>query len=306
MVGYRPGTYVEHAPAKVNLHLAIGPNRPDGFHDLQSIFQLIDLSDLLTIRIERSEELKVSCGALEGIDADWNTMIHAVHLHAEAIGATGIITIACAKHIPMMAGLGGGSSDGAAVLRALNHACSTPLSQPELMHLGAQVGSDVPFFLAGCSAAYVEGRGEHVFPMKSREDLHGLVVMPVGHAVSTAWAFRRLDQMRQEYGNGRIRFEREALVEEFSKPVSSWPFTNDFRSVLDGIIGIYDELDDLVASTGGCFSSVSGSGSAYVVVSEQQEKIERLQKKIEVFPHELCLYVIKCLHREHSGATVSI
>jgi len=76
--------------------------------------------------------------------------------------------------------------------------------------------------------------------------------------------------------------------------------------VLDGIIGIYDELDDLVASTGGCFSSVSGSGSAYVVVSEQQEKIERLQKKLEVFPHELCLYVIKCLHREHSGATVSI
>lgn len=298
------GTYTEQAPAKVNLHLQVGPRRSDGYHDIVSIFQMVNLCDTITITIEPSEELLITCDAFEGIDRAENTMVHAARLLCAETGLTAAIHIACEKRIPIQAGLGGGSSDGAAVLRLLNRLCEVPLSERELMLLGSIVGSDVPFFLGSSAVAFVHGRGEHVEAFPARDDLHGLIVMPHGSAVSTARAFCELDALRERTQMTPESRDRDELVRMYASSTDRWTFRNDFREVMGNLAPIYDALDEVATTVAPVFFSVSGSGSAYCFISENQQIIELIQSKLELFPHELCLYTIKSLHRGHSGATV--
>lgn len=306
MVSFLPGTHTERAYAKVNLHLHVGLRRSDGYHDITSLFQMIDLYDTVAVDVQPAGHLHITCDPIPGIDPQRNTMVDSALRYAEAVGLTASVRISCEKRIPMQAGLGGGSSDGAAILHLLNRVCGYPLTYEELMHLGAQVGSDVPFFLAGSTVAFVHGRGEHVEPLFPRDDLHAIVVMPHGSAVSTAWAFGELDALRERTHAASKRLEKPDLAAMYRLPVSTWSFTNDFRPVLGELEAVYDALDRLVEETGNCFGTVSGSGSAYCIIAENLEIIGQLQVKLELFLHELCLYVIKCLHREHSGATVSL
>ena len=306
MVSFSAGSYVEDAYAKVNLHLQVGPRRADGYHDIVSLFQLIDLKDTLTISIAHADELSITCDAAEGIDPTMNTMIHAASLFAAETGLCAAIHLSCEKRIPVQAGLGGGSSDGAAVLRLLNRVCGSPMERERLVFLGAVVGSDVPFFLGPSPASFVRGRGELVASLTPRSDLAGFVVMPAGSRVSTARAFADLDALRVRIKWAYAPSDETSIARSFACATSQWTFSNDFRSVMGELESIYDALDELVVRTGGCFGTVSGSGSAYCIVTESQEIIERLHADLLLFPHELCLYPIKCLHRGHSGDTVSL
>lgn len=304
MVNFTAGTHVEQACAKVNLHLRIGPRRNDGYHDIASIFQMVDLCDTLTVTIAPSEALSIACDVAVGIDIQANTMVHAARLFAAETGLTAAIHVACEKHIPVQAGLGGGSSDGAAMLRVLNRICGSPLDRNRLIALGAIVGSDVPFFLGTSSVAFVHGRGERLRPLVPRSDLAGWIIMPAGSGVSTARAFASLDQAREEFGWTAMPEDEDALARAYAGKTSRWPFSNDFRAVMGELAPLYDALDALVARTGGCFGTVSGSGSAYCVVTEKGDDVERLGKELKLFPHEICLYPIKCLHVGHSDDTV--
>ncbi len=150
---------LERAPAKINLVLRVGPRRSDGYHEVASLMARVDLADTLTVA--RAARTVVECPGLEGGDT---LVTRALTAFLEAVGpgrAPGGFHAVVAKRIPAGAGLGGGSSDAAAALRAANRLCGDPLGAAELSAIAATIGSDVPFFL-GPAVAIARGRGEQI------------------------------------------------------------------------------------------------------------------------------------------------
>jgi len=291
------------AYAKVNLHLWVGALEPNGFHQIASIFQMIDLHDTITILAQKGERLTIKTAELEGVSPHANTMTRSAQAFCEYVGSNATITIECLKRIPMQAGLGGGSSDAATVLKVLNELHGWPLDKSMLQKIGAQIGSDVPFFLEGSPTAFVQGRGEVVTPWPSRQDLQGLLVMPSGFGVSTAEAFAALDATRRMPTSAP---SFSALQAMYTKPIEKWSFSNDFRSVMTARASLYASLDAFVKEAGKCFGVVSGSGSSYVIMSEDDSVLRRLRVKITEKWDDMWVCDIKSLHRGHSDGTVLI
>ena len=233
-------------------------------------------------------------------------MHKAARLFAAATGIRHAVDIVCIKRIPMQSGLGGGSSDAAAVLLLLNDLLGATLHRQELIEIGAAVGSDVPFFLGESTVACVEGRGEVLTTMIPRTDLTGMLVMPPGDGVSTREAFGRLDRVREVSDETPRTIEKSRLVAMYAEPIEQWEFFNDFRAVMGSLASWYDALDALVAEKPGTFGSVSGSGSAYCVVSTEHEFSEGFRTKMKIMGTNVTIFDIKSLHRAHSGVTVSL
>lgn len=195
--GFHEAFFVR-AYAKINLTLDVLGRRPDGYHELASVMQTISLADTMFFRSLADGVTEFFCDvpALNGTD---NLVYRAVQALREAAGCKRGVRIELQKHIPAQGGLGGGSSDAASVLLALNVWWRLGLSQVHLMDLAARLGSDVPFFVLG-GTALVEGRGERVTPLP---DLSGLwvVLLKPSVAVSTPAAFRAL--MPDDYTTGQ-------------------------------------------------------------------------------------------------------
>lgn len=174
------------APAKLNLFLHVVGRRSDGYHLLQSAFQLIDRADMLHFTL-RDDAKICRTSDLPGVPAESDLVVRAACLLRQASGKTVPgVDIAVDKRLPMGGGLGGGSSDAATTLIALNHLWKTGLTRSELMALGLQLGADVPFFLFGGNA-FVEGIGEALAPLET-PDCWYLVIEP-GIVVPTAAIF---------------------------------------------------------------------------------------------------------------------
>ncbi len=161
------------APAKLNLTLEVLWKRNDGYHEIRSVMQSIDLCD--TLHFEVGEGISFKCD-MEGWSAEASLVSRAVQLMKEAAGDKGA-SITIEKRIPLLSGLGGDSSDAAAVLRGLNELWRLNLSPEKLRELAAQLGSDVFFFLQG-GTALVEGRGERVTPLPSLPETWVVLVVP--------------------------------------------------------------------------------------------------------------------------------
>lgn len=185
------------APAKLNLFLHVVGRRPDGYHRLQTVFQLLDRCDLLHFAL-REEGTIVRLTELPGVPPEADLAVRAAHLlkaAAEARLGKAVpgVGIAVDKHLPLGGGLGGGSSDAATTLIALNHLWQAGFSQVELMVLGLQLGADVPFFLFGRNA-FAEGVGEELTPLETPDCCY-LVIEP-GVMVPTAAIFGNPDLTR--------------------------------------------------------------------------------------------------------------
>lgn len=178
------------APAKVNLCLHVLGRRGDGYHDLAMLMQRVSLYDRLMIEIAPGDRVTVVCPGCELADNQSNLAERAARLLLAHAGLQRDVSIRIAKHIPVAAGLGGGSSDAAAVLMALDELLELGLPQAELMQLGVQLGADVPFCLFG-RTAWATGIGECLQPWPGLPPLAMVLVNP-GIAVSTAWAFQNL------------------------------------------------------------------------------------------------------------------
>ncbi len=251
-----------NVPCKINLHLAVGPRRLDGFHDIGSIFLALDWGDILHFSVEGPS----ACWSLAGgepIPVYENLVSKAVTLFREASGDMRGLACRLEKRVPPGSGLGGGSADAAYTLLACNRLCGNPLSHDILMKLATRLGSDVPFFLHG-PCAWVEGRGELIHPLDIIPTLCVLLVIPPVHS-NTGQAFSLLDRAREEGLALREAASRSVLVEALHGEPSSWPFFNDFYAAFlreDGdplhCVRILDALKALGAS----FSDLSGSGSA--------------------------------------------
>ncbi|GHD62017.1 4-(cytidine 5'-diphospho)-2-C-methyl-D-erythritol kinase [Jeongeupia chitinilytica] len=174
------------APAKLNLFLHVTGRRDDGYHLLQSVFQLIDLADTIRLRLRDDGEI-VRTGLIPGVPADTDLTVRAARLLQQETGCRSGVDIAIDKRLPMGGGVGGGSSDAATVLLALNRLWRLDLSRERLMQLGASLGADVPFFVFG-ETAFVEGIGERMRAVAST-DGYFVVLHPPVH-VPTPEIFR--------------------------------------------------------------------------------------------------------------------
>ena len=180
------------AHAKINLTLDVGRLRPDGYHDVSMVMQAISLCDYIKINITGSALPRLFCDDATLPNGGDNLAMRAAKAFAAATGCdlTGL-TIHLKKHIPAMAGLGGGSGDAAAVLIALNRLMHTELSAVDLQRIGLTIGSDVPFCVRG-GAALAEGRGERLTAIPTLPPC-GIVLIQPAFQVSTGALYQALD-----------------------------------------------------------------------------------------------------------------
>jgi 4-diphosphocytidyl-2-C-methyl-D-erythritol kinase len=206
------------APAKINLSLKILGRRNDGFHELDTLIAPISLYD--EIRIDNGGKgIKFRCDDPSVPQGDDNLAVRAAKAFFETTKIDPAISIELKKKIPHGAGLGGGSSDAASVLLALNELFDAKLSRKALAEMAEPIGSDVPFFLFQ-SAAVCKGRGEMVTPVKLKRRLSILLLKP-GFAVSTAWAYSRWQHSREIPGvrYQALEFAGQTFVNDLERPV---------------------------------------------------------------------------------------
>jgi 4-diphosphocytidyl-2-C-methyl-D-erythritol kinase len=175
------------APAKHNLMLHVVGRRPDGYHELQTVFQLIDLTDSIDLSVRPDGVISRPSGPA-GVSEGEDLVVRAARALKEASGTPLGANISVLKRIPMGGGLGGGSSDAATTLVGLNQMWKTSLSSQQLAAIGAKLGADVPVFVAG-SSAWAEGIGEKLTPVSLGADSWYVVLFP-GVLVPTASVFQ--------------------------------------------------------------------------------------------------------------------
>lgn len=185
------------APAKINLHLGVGPVRPDGFHPLATIYQAISLFSTVTARA--AAEWGITCTSSTGVDVagvpldDTNLALRAARLLADHVERDQPVALHVDKGIPVAGGLAGGSADAAAALRACHELWGLDLPESDLLELAAELGSDVPFGLVGGSARG-HGRGELVEPLPDR-GRYDWVVLTSAEGMATPRVYREFDTM---------------------------------------------------------------------------------------------------------------
>ena len=206
------------APAKVNLSLKILGRRADGFHDIETFISPISLCDELTIE-KQGNGIEFRCDDPSVPPGDENLVVQAAKAFLHKTNCDGGVSIELKKKIPHGAGLGGGSSDAASTLLALNQLFETNLPREALAELGAEIGSDVPFFIFE-SAALCRGRGELVVPEKLKERLSILLLKPE-FGVPTAWAYKRWQDSREIPGVSYAaqEFHGHRFVNDLERPV---------------------------------------------------------------------------------------
>jgi 4-diphosphocytidyl-2-C-methyl-D-erythritol kinase len=190
-----PPPVTVRVPAKINLHLAVGPLRADGYHDLVTVFHAVSLFDEVTVAASDAPGIEVHGEGVSEVPADeTNLAWRAVQVLAEKADRDPDVRLVLRKGIPVSGGMAGGSADAAAALVGLSTLWKLDLSRDELSVLAAELGSDVTFALYGGTAVGT-GRGEQIVPVLSRHTQHWVVALPRG-GLSTPAVFRELDRLR--------------------------------------------------------------------------------------------------------------
>jgi 4-diphosphocytidyl-2-C-methyl-D-erythritol kinase len=269
------------APAKLNLGLRILGRRPDGFHDLESVFLPLELADLLRVRLSREDRFTCSDPTLP--DGPDNLVCRARDAWRAAArergfpGADQPLELELEKHIPAGAGLGGGSSDAAACLLLLNELFSPGLEMSCLSTLALTLGSDVPFFLQS-GWAHVTGRGEVLTPMVPFFDDLIVLAWPGLH-VSTAWAYSCLSASLTKQGRYASFQGFHGFIPD-PGDVTSWP-DNDFESVVFAAFPQVAGLKQTLLEAGARHAAMSGSGSAVYGLFDSVQSASRAVKQLQ-------------------------
>jgi len=256
-------TLYEGAFAKINLTLDVLDKRPDGYHDIQSVMQTISIRDDVQIDVDTDKPWTLSCDN-EGVPTDERNLAWKaakVFYEQMKFDTTGI-AIRITKRIPMGAGLGGGSADAAAVLRALNRHYGNPLSILALAELGALVGSDVPFCTL-CGTAMVEGRGERLRKLPDMPDCCFVVCKP-DFSSSTPELYQKLD-------------ETVIPKRPDNQAMESALLAGDLGKVAENVYNVFDPLvtkdhlelnyiKSIFNSYGSVAQQMTGSGSAVFAI----------------------------------------
>jgi len=259
------GSLTASAPAKLNLWLRVFGRDTKGYHALETLFQLISIADTITVAAAPGG-VTLSGAPAELGPPDDNLAVRAARAYLREARVAGGAAIALTKRVPWNAGLGGGSSDAAATLRALNLLHQQRLPADDLVALGAELGSDVPFFLAAAPLALAWGRGERLLALPPLPSLPLLVVPPAAE-VRTADAYAWLDKDRPAERTG----EFAAVVP--AAALASWAeikrhSANDFEPVVAGRLPAIGHWLDRVRETDAFLVRLAGSGGAIVALYE--------------------------------------
>jgi len=256
-------TLYEGAFAKINLTLDVLGKRPDGYHDLQSVMQAISIRDDVEIDLGTGKPWCLKCDK-EGIPTDeTNLAWKAAKVYLDAMGKDPDgLEIRITKRIPTQAGLGGGSADAAAVLRALNKHYGDPLSILALAELGAQVGSDVPFCTL-CGTAMVEGRGERLRKLPDMPDCFFVVCKPEFSA-STPELYKKLDETAIAKRPDNQAMESALLAGDLGKVAEN--LCNVFDPVVTEEHLELNYIKSIFNSYGAVGYQMTGSGSAVFAI----------------------------------------
>ena len=243
------------APAKVNLRLRVLGKRPDGYHEIDTLFQAIDLADEVVVRLGGSGVRLAVIGPDVG-PAGQNLAHRAATRFAADFGLREGVDIELTKRVPTGAGLGGGSSDAAATLRALASLLGVAGDDGRLARAAISLGSDVPFFLGTSTLARGRGRGEELEPLAPLPVADLVIVSPPVH-MSTATAYGALDALRA----GASLQAPDAATPESWTDVATLA-ANDFQPLVAGIHSEVSLAIDALAAVGARFVLMSGSGSS--------------------------------------------
>lgn len=236
---------------KINLGLLVTAKRPDGYHNLQTVFYPIPLSDELSIEEAEEDRLYMSGIALDGDPHD-NLVMRAIRILREKGYTIPPLHISLHKNIPSGAGLGGGSSDAAATLVQLNSLYRLGMGQQEMERTVAPLGADCPFFVR-CQPVYAEGIGDVFTPISLTLKGMYIVLVKPNESVST----------REAYAHVHPQMPQVSLIERISKPVETWRecVTNDFEQSVFSTHPIIRQVKEQLYSAGAVYASMSGSGS---------------------------------------------
>ena len=253
------------AHAKINLTLEVLGKRDDGFHDIVSIMQTIDLHDDVTLK--RADDITLTCDDPDLAGED-NLALVAARKLKEVTGVDRGVDITLQKHIPVAAGLGGGSSDAASVLNGLNDLWELELELGALEEIATEIGSDVPYFLSG-GTALVQGRGEHVVPLVHANIQWMVVVSPESDLPDkTARLYDQIDESDHTRGvlthklAGRIRGGGDAPAQFFF---------NVFEPYVEKVFAEYAAIRETFRSLGAMGILMSGAGPSMFALAPSQE-----------------------------------
>lgn len=261
------------APAKINLYLEITAKRPDGYHDIESVMQTVSIFDRLTFTardVEGTRRITLTCTD-SGIPCDSrNLVFRAAELLLDGANIKSYdLSVHLEKHIPSAAGLGGGSSDAAATLLALNELYGLHMDERELCAIGARLGADIPFCIVG-GTAVTRGIGDIIEPCADMPDCH-IAVACAGEGVSTPWAYGRLDGM---YDFSRRASDVNGYVGGIER--------GDLKAIAEGMTNIFEDavlperetarmIRDTMSRSGALRAMMSGSGPAVVGIFDSLE-----------------------------------
>jgi 4-diphosphocytidyl-2-C-methyl-D-erythritol kinase len=299
------------SPCKINLHLRVKERRSDGCHELESVFLALALGDTLHVELGDAGDAdefvaedrrprppgRQTGSGLEEIPGPDNIVLKAVALFRARTGFDRAVRIRLEKRVPLGAGLGGGSSNGAATLAALNGLAEQAghprlLDGAELEKAAAELGSDVPFFLGlliagGRNAAWATGRGERIRPIEGPQDCAVLLANP-GFPSNTAEAYRLLDLHRAGRG-----FEQrpetgpsaQSLIAALRGPPSRWPYGNDFLEVFlaggGAQAAAYRSILEGLRNSGADFCGLTGSGSTCFGIFTEEGAAEKAAETLQ-------------------------
>ncbi|MFB3778576.1 MAG: 4-(cytidine 5'-diphospho)-2-C-methyl-D-erythritol kinase [Bryobacteraceae bacterium] len=268
-----------NALAKINLGLKVLNKRPDGFHELRTVYQTISLADVLDI--EFTPARRTSVAMVSSPEIPDNLVLRAARLVMDAMRVAGKAGFRLHKRIPMGAGLGGGSSDAAAVLLTLPVLAGRRMPLDELIRLAGELGSDVPLFLLGGTVLGV-GRGSEVYPLPDLPRRQGLLVVPPIH-VSTAEAYRALGRELTNDAVPNMISSFQSCIWRNLAGVSEGVFPglagNDFEEI---VFRQHPKLKSIKAKLqrlGAAPAMLTGSGSALFGMFRERERLE------EALPH---------------------
>lgn len=266
------------SPAKINIGLHIISKREDGYHNIETIFYPIKLFDQLIF--SKSNKFEIVCSE-PSIPVDEKNLIYkAKNILSDYVQQDFHIKVELKKTIPAFAGLGGGSSNAAITLIALNEIFDLKLNQRELLELSLKVGSDVPFFLLK-SPAYAEGRGEILKPLPEFNLNYKILLIIPQIKISTAWAYSNFRQTTKQVELSVIKNSSD--FENLKDKI-----TNDFEAIVFPFYPELSEIKNKLIELGASFALMSGSGSSIYGLFEQDFDLKQISTHFKQYRVFLC------------------
>lgn len=262
------------APAKVNLFLRILGKRKDGYHEVRSLMQPVSLYDHVTVTVSEGAGVTVGSSNPAAPKDSENIAFKAAALFLKEAGLDKRVNIWLDKRIPVGAGLGGGSSDAAAVLKGLNTLSGAPFDNVRLKDIGALIGSDVPFFIQ-CRPAIASGRGEALAKV-SLQSYHYILINP-GFEVSTAWAYGNFDLTKSNKDNNLLYSEEAFGGVDAIKGL----LVNDLEAVTSARHPAIGGMKKTLKDSGAVASLMSGSGPTVFGIYSNRIDRDRAFKLLE-------------------------